>query len=106
MILNAFSRLWQVPLRVARRMRLARPLLEQNWFAPEDLENLLYLTGFQTIRRWSEVLWPVSTPLIGAFANRFLVRFWPFRWMGLTNFFLARFRSPRPVAPPAGRASR
>ena len=96
-ILNVFSRLWQVPLRVARRAGFARPLLEQNWFAPDDLENLLYLTGFETIRRWTEVLWPVATPLWDGLANRFLVRWWPFRWMGLTNFLLARLQ-PAPRA--------
>jgi len=92
-IINAESRVWQGPLRLARRLRLARPLLEQNWFAPSDVENLLDLTGFETIRRWSEVLWPFATPLLAPAANRYATRIWPLRHLALANFFLARPRS-------------
>lgn len=98
LLINAESRVWQGPLRLARRFGFARPLLQQNWFAPSDVENLLELTGFEAIRRWNEVLWPFATPLLGAVANRYAARMWPLRHLTLANFFLARPRATAPLA--------
>lgn len=89
-IVNTYSRVWELPLRAARRLGLARPLLGQNWLAVEDLENLLRLSGFEPFRRIGDVLWPVATPLIASLANRWLAKLWPFRALTLTNFVVAR----------------
>jgi ubiquinone/menaquinone biosynthesis C-methylase UbiE len=89
-ILNFYSRLWELPLRIAERMGLAKPTLQQNWLDVSDVANLLYLSGFETMRHWEEVLWPAPTPLIEPLLNRYLVRFFPFRAFALTNFVVAR----------------
>ena len=99
-ILNLHSHLWEWPLTVASRMRLAHPLLKQNWLTVEDVTNLLYLAGFETMRTWQEILWPLRTPLVDSLCNKFLVRFAPFRYFALTNFVLARpLPAPRTGAP-------
>jgi SAM-dependent methyltransferase len=89
-IVNFYSRVWELPLGLAEALGLAHPSLSQNWLTAHDVRNLLNLAGFEMLRHWSEVLWPVPTPLIDGFCNRFLVRFWPFRWLALTNFVVAR----------------
>ena len=90
-VINLHSHLWQVPLRVARSLKLASPQLPQNWLTPHDLVNLLELTGYIPIRRWSELLIPLRFP--GAdLLNRTLARVAPFRWLALTNFTVARIR--------------
>jgi glycosyltransferase involved in cell wall biosynthesis len=48
---------------------------------------MLTLAGFETIRTWQEVLWPLP---LGGFFNKFLVRLWPFRELALSNFIIAR----------------
>jgi SAM-dependent methyltransferase len=93
-LLNFYSRLWEIPLRVAERLGLAKPTLQQNWLDVNDVANLLYLSGFEMMRHWNEVLWPGETPLVGPALNRFLVKLFPFRSLGLTNFVVAR---PMPV---------
>ncbi len=95
-VINSYSRLWEFPLSVAERLRLARPVLRQNWVAPEDIRNLLQLTGFETLRTSQEVVWPVGTPLLAGLFNTYLVRFWPLRHLALTNVMVAR---PQPVRP-------
>ncbi|MCK4338310.1 MAG: class I SAM-dependent methyltransferase, partial [Candidatus Aminicenantes bacterium] len=40
-IINSYSRLWEKPLNIARRLRLSRPTLAQNWFTVEDIVNIL-----------------------------------------------------------------
>lgn len=99
-ILNSYSRLWEFPLALAQRLGLAKPSLQQNWFTTDDLEGLLRLTGFETIRSWQEVLLPLGIPGLAALANRVLVRFWPLRHLALTNVTIARpLPDGRPAAP-------
>jgi len=86
-ILNFYSRLWQFPLNIARTLNLASPNLYQNWLTREDINALLQLADFETIRVTQEILWPLP---LGGFANRFLVRLWPFYEMALSNFVIAR----------------
>jgi ubiquinone/menaquinone biosynthesis C-methylase UbiE len=87
LILNFYSRLWQVPLNTARRLNLAGQTLYQNWLTREDVGTLLRLANFEAVRATQEILWPLP---LGGFANRFLVRFWPFAEMALSNFVIAR----------------
>ncbi len=97
-ILNFYSRLWELPLKLAQRLGLATRNLEQNWLTVEDIHGLLDLAGFETIRQWTEILWPQPFPILGGFFNRFLIRFWPFKSWAWTNFMVAR---PRPQNGPA-----
>ncbi|HEY0557508.1 MAG TPA: glycosyltransferase [Thermoanaerobaculia bacterium] len=89
-ILNFYSRLWELPLAVGARLGLARPVLFQNWLTVADVKNLLRLAGFQPVRNWQEVLLPLPIPLLAPFANRVLARLWPFRHLCLSNFLVAR----------------
>ena len=70
-ILNVYNRMWELPRRLAESIGVANRLLEQNWLAPEDLINLLYLANFEVIRASQEILWPFRTPVIDQFANAF-----------------------------------
>ncbi|MCK6584515.1 MAG: bifunctional class I SAM-dependent methyltransferase/glycosyltransferase family 2 protein [Anaerolineales bacterium] len=93
LILNFYSHLWQLPLAIAQNLNLATPILSQNWLTVPDVTNLLNLAGFETIRNSNEILWPLP---LGGFANRYLVRLWPFREFALSNFVIAR-PVPQPV---------
>lgn len=98
-ILNAYSHVWQLPLQLARRLGLARPLLPQNWLTKEDIRNLMQLSGFESLRTWPELLLPTALPGADT-VNRIVARFAPFRWFCLTNFYVCR-----PIAPTVAAAS-
>lgn len=102
LIFNFYSRLWELPLKAARGLNLATPELHQNWLTREDVANLLYLSGFEPIRAWNEVLWPVWTPLLGPFLNRFAAKLPGLRHLTLTNFMLARPSQHEARTQPAG----
>ncbi len=87
LILNFYSHLWQIPLSIAQRLNLAVPMMSQNWLTLEDADNLLRLAGFESVRAMREILLPL--PLCG-FANRYLVKLWPFHNFALANFVVAR----------------
>jgi SAM-dependent methyltransferase len=109
LILNYYSHLWEFPLTLAQRLGLAVPRLEQNWLTNEDVANLLHLAGFEKLRGWQEVLWPLPFPLLEPICNRFLVRLWPFKDWALSNFVITRWdaspnsslsRATRATTPP------
>ena len=89
-IINSHSKLWEKPLALARLLRLSRPTLPQNWFSLMDIANLLNLSDYDVIKRWEEILFPLPIPVLNGFFNRFLVRIWPFKYLALTNFILAK----------------
>ena len=89
-IINTYSRLWELPLAAVRRLGLANPSIARNWLTPGDLENMLYLSGFATIRHWREILCPLRLPVVDSICNRYLVKMAPFRAAALTNFLIVR----------------
>ena len=99
LILNAYSRLWEAPRWMAQMLGLVPPQLSQNWLTREDLGNLLYLSGFETVRVFSEIMWPIRTPGLDTVCNRYLVKLGLFSWAGITNFLVARPQPKRWLGP-------
>jgi SAM-dependent methyltransferase len=96
-IINFYSRMWSPILSLAAVVGLARPNLPQNWLTPDDIRNLLSLEGFESLRHWHEILFPLPIPLLNSFFNKFLVKIWPFHYFALTNIIMAR-PLPQPSA--------
>ena len=86
-LINFYSRLWQLPLGIAQSLNLATRNLYQNWLTREDMDNLLQLAGFESIQITQEILFPLP---LGGLANKFLVRLWPLHHLALSNFVVAR----------------
>ena len=89
-IMNFYNNIWRFPLKIASRMKLSTPNMEQNWFAKEDVTNLLELSGFNEIRHHQRILFPLRIPFLSTLANRYLVNFWPFYHFAMTHFVVAR----------------
>ena len=96
-VINAHSRIWEIPRRVAEFIGLVKPQMTQNWITAEDIGNLLYLANFEVIRHSQEILWPFRVPLVTGLLNRYLARLWPFKLFDLTNFIIARPQPKRPT---------
>jgi SAM-dependent methyltransferase len=96
-VINNYSRLWSPLLSLVRWLGLARPNLPQNWFTVPDTVNLLELAGFELIRAWPVIIWPLPGRPLQWLLNRVLVRIWPFRHLAVANMLLAR---PQPLGPP------
>ena len=69
------------------------------------MRGLLYLTGFETVRQWQEILLPIDIPVVKTICNQVMVKMWPFNLGALTNFIVARpligsdaFRTPHRVS--------
>jgi SAM-dependent methyltransferase len=102
LVFNYYSHLWHLPLRLAQSLGLATPTLLQNWLTRHDVENLLEISGYQPLRGWEEVVAPLWFPILSHFANRYLSKLFPFRFLALSNFLVAR-PLPSLVDPAASR---
>jgi SAM-dependent methyltransferase len=90
LIFNFYSHLWNAPLRIAQKLGIATPNLPQNWLTHHDMANLLEISGFQPMRKWEEVIAPLPLTYVSNFANRYLAKISPFRFLSMANFMLAR----------------
>jgi ubiquinone/menaquinone biosynthesis C-methylase UbiE len=96
LIINNYSRVWELPRKIAETVGIARRLLPQNWLTGDDIVNLLYLADFEVVRSSAEMVWPLRTPLLDTFFNKYVGRLWPFYWFAIASFLIARPR-PKPA---------
>jgi SAM-dependent methyltransferase len=90
LIINTYSRVWELPRRLSEMAGITQPLLEQNWLTVEDLAAMLCLENFETVRSFQEILWPFRIPIVSTFLNRYLVKLPLINLCGLTNVIVAR----------------
>lgn len=90
LILNFHNNLWSPVLSLLKKAGWIHPFLKQNWLTPEDIENLLVLSGFETVQQRPAILLPLNLPIITPFFNRIFANLPVFRAFDLTHFFTAR----------------
>jgi hypothetical protein len=89
-IVNSYSRVWRPIIRLAELLRLKPRKPIRNWVAPNDVRNLLELSGFEVVTRSSRILMPKYVPLLTWFMNAVVANLWPFSYFDLTYWMVAR----------------
>jgi SAM-dependent methyltransferase len=89
-VVNWYSRLWQPVINLLDRLGLKAALPYLNWTTVEDVENLLRLAGFETVRVRGHILLPLALGPLSRFANRFLAHLPVLRQLVWTNWVVAR----------------
>ncbi len=89
-VITQYSTLWEPILRLASWLGLRSPSVEQNWISPHDLRNFLHLAGFEVVKSGGKMLFPKYVPLVSAFFNSVLANLWPFSYLCLIHYAVAR----------------
>jgi len=84
------SYLWQPVFKLAERLGLKSRQPALNWFSPSDVDNLLTLTGFETVKENQALLMPINIPLLSWFLNRVVARIPPFHKLCYVKSLVAR----------------
>jgi len=92
LVLNLFNQLWRPLVLLAQKITGKEPNLPQNWLSAWDIKNLLHLAGWEVVKTDARILWPLRTPLVARFLNRWLAPI--LKPFCLTLFVIAR---PRPL---------
>ena len=89
-IFNYFNHLWKKPLEIGNFFDFNVLSKDLSWFTRNDITNLLNLTGYSSIKTFSEIVLPIKIPLISDLINRFFPKIIPFSWFSLSNFLIAK----------------
>src|SRR3990167_10010540 len=74
LIVTYYNYLWEPVLKLAEILGLKEKQPALNWLTLEDIENLLYLSGFETVTKGQRLLLPLEIPLLSTLVNRYLAR--------------------------------
>lgn len=97
LIVTFHNFLWQPLLHLAQRLGQRRPQPPQSWLSMSDVQSLLNITGYESVKIGRRLLCPKAIPAIAPLCNRILVHLPGFEHLGLTNFIVAR---PQPQGTP------
>jgi SAM-dependent methyltransferase len=89
-VIHSYSRVWRPAIRLAETLRLKPRKPLRNWVSPNDVRNLLELSGFETVTHASRILMPKYVPLLTWFLNAVVANIWPFSYLCLTYWLVAR----------------
>jgi hypothetical protein len=90
LIITYYSLLWRPFLTIATHLGWRDHAPEANWLSHEDIANLLYVSGYETVRIDNRILLPLPVPILSNVINRFIAPLPVFRWFALVNILVAR----------------
>jgi len=100
-VISYYNYLWEPILKLGEKLHLKTKQGSQNWLPMAAVENLLYLTGFDTVKRGARLLFPKYIPLVSWFLNRWVGSLPLLRHLCLVEYLVARpapgsagYRSP------------
>lgn len=91
-IVNYYSKLWEPALSVAEKLGLKTPGPQQNWLTQQDINNLLYLAGFDVYRNNRRMLLPLYVPILSPLLNRYIAKLPIFKSFCINHFSFAQPR--------------
>ncbi|MGP8215082.1 MAG: glycosyltransferase [Bacteroidia bacterium] len=89
-IVTYHNYLWEPLLKLAEALRLKTPTHNLNWLSMNDLNNLLYISGFDVYRSTRRMLMPFNIPLIAPLFNRYIAKLPFFRHFCINQFAFAK----------------
>ena len=93
-LISYYNFLWEPFLKFAEFLGIKKKMPRQSWLSIHDINNLLYLSGFETYRSARRTLLPIQIPLFSFINNRFFARLPFFNMFCLNHFVFARPISP------------
>jgi len=96
-----YSQVWRPLLQLATKLGLRSRTPESNWLAPEDVRNLLFLSGYETVLDECRILCPVYIPLVSRLLNRWISPLPFFRLFCVVHIHIARVIPAQPAVAPS-----
>lgn len=90
LVITYYNYLWEPVIRAAERLGLKMPQDYQNWLSMEDIENILYVNGYEVVKKGHHILAPVKIPFVSNFVNRYLALLPFVKKLCLVHYLVAR----------------
>ncbi len=91
-----YNPLWHPLIRLGEKTGLKMPELLRNWLSVDDIENFLYISGYQVIRSKYLLFFPKYIPLLSYVLNKFIGNLPLIRRLSLSSVVIARPLIPWP----------
>jgi len=89
-VITYYNYLWQPIVRLAEKIGLKMPQDYQNWLSLDDIEQVLYLNGYEVIKKGGHILVPLRIPIVSDMLNS-CAALMPFlRKLCLIHYLVAR----------------
>lgn len=89
-VFTYYNYAWHLLVKLAEKLRLKLPQKMHSWLAPNDINTILTLSGYETIYHKKYILIPFNIPIISYIANRFIVRLPILKHLCMMNVTVAR----------------
>ena len=89
-IIQYYNTLWEPAIRLAEKTGLKKPAPAQNWLGTRDINNLLYLSGFDVYRNSRRLIFPLYIPFLSRVLNQYVARLPVINLLGLNIYSFAR----------------
>jgi SAM-dependent methyltransferase len=89
-IVSYYNYFWEPLLKLAEALGLKSAPYRQNWLTLKDVNNLLYISGFDVYRNVRRMLFPLNIPLIAPLFNRYIAKLPFFRLFCINQFAFAK----------------
>jgi SAM-dependent methyltransferase len=89
-IVTYHNYLWEPLLKLAEAIGLKTKTNNLNWLGMNDLNNILYLSGFDVYRSSRRMLLPINIPLIAPLFNKYIAKLPFFRHFCINQFAFAK----------------
>jgi SAM-dependent methyltransferase len=89
-IITYYNYLWEPVLKFAEFVGLKAQTPIQNWLSLSDINNLLYISGFDVYRNTKRMIFPINIPILKDVLNRFLAKLPFFRFFSLNIYTFAK----------------
>jgi hypothetical protein len=94
--IDFYNPLWYPLIKLGEKTGLKMPEMTKNWLSVDDLENFLYISGYQVIKRKYLMFFPKYIPLLTYILNKFIGNLPLLRRLSLNNIVIARPAIPLP----------
>lgn len=89
-VFSSFNYIWEPFLKFGELLRIRQKQPLQNWLTIKDIENLLYLEGFEPIKLERKLMIPKYIPVLGFIFNRIFANLPGLSSLDLINFLTAK----------------
>lgn len=97
-ILNYYNQLWEPAIILLEVLGLKVKQPHQNWLSLADIENILYLNGYEIIKKGSRFLFPMYIPIISTLINKYIAKLPVIKKLCLVQYIIAKeVASPAPA---------
>jgi SAM-dependent methyltransferase len=89
-VVQFYNSFWEPVIKLSEAVGLKTKTPTQNWLSTRDINNLLYISGFEVFRNTKRLIFPFYFPLLSALLNKYLAKFPLFRFFSFNIYSFAK----------------